>query len=172
MDVPFDKIGRFRGNLATWRKLAWLFLALSIAAVILWEVFGGPEPEDFGYRFSPMYTFSVTGFFFWLFVLLVLVAIGLVNYLYLGITVNLRCPSCGDSIPSKDAWVCGHCEGENRPLYGGIKDSYYTLLTECKHCHRVPQAYKCSKCGNVTPFAEGIDGAPHAYRKPSGSLSE
>lgn len=167
MDVTFDKISRFRRNLVMWRKGAWLFLVLSIIAVILWNSFGGPQPESFGYRFSPMYTFSVTGFFFWLFVLFVLVAIVLINYLYLGVSVTLRCPSCSHSVPSKDEWVCGHCGTENRPLYGGVKDSYYTLLTECKSCHRVPEAYKCPRCGTVTAFSDGSDKSVFAYGKAS-----
>lgn len=164
MDVTYNRIGRFRRNLALWRKFAWLFLVFSIFAVIAWENLSGPGPEDFGYRFSPMYAFSVAGFFFWFFVLCVLAAIVLINYLYLGINVRLRCPSCNHTISSKDEWVCAYCKTENRPLYGGAKDSYYTLLTECKHCLRAPESYMCAHCGTVTPFESDADVKVFAYK--------
>lgn len=172
MNVALNNVGRFRRNLALWRRAAWLFLLLSIAAVVLWEQFGGPEPEDFGYRFSPMYTFSLTGFFFWFFVLCVLIAVALVNYLYLGINVDLRCPACGRHIPSKDEWLCAYCGTENRPRYGGVKDSYYTLLTECKHCHRPPEAYKCGQCGTVTAFSADADQGAFARKTVRGDDGE
>jgi hypothetical protein len=164
VDVAFDQVGRFRRSLALWRKCAWLFLVFSIFAVIAWESITGPGPADFGYRFSPMYTFSVTGFFFWYFVLCVLAAVALINYLYLGIKVRLHCPSCMHTISSKDDWVCAYCRTENRPRYGGAKDSYYTLLAECGHCLRSPESYMCGNCGTVTAFEQGGDDKVFAYK--------
>lgn len=172
MDVALDNISRFRRNLALARKGAWILLAVSIVLVIMWEFVGGPHPENFGYRFSPMYSFSVSGFFFWFFVALVLIAIVLINYLHLGINVQLQCPQCQHRIPSKDEWVCAHCGTENRPLYGGARDSYYTLLTECKNCHRAPEALKCEQCGAVTAFGPEADSNAHAYKNAGGREGE
>lgn len=172
MDVSFERVGRFRRNAVLWRRGAWLFLVLSVVAVILWNSYGGPQPASFGYRFSPMYTFSLTGFLFWLFVLFVLIAVALINYLYVGLSVRLRCPSCNHTFPSKAEWVCGYCGTEHRPLYGGIKDSYFTLLTECKQCRRAPEAYKCPECGTVTAFTEGAEQGAFAYSRAEGEAGE
>lgn len=173
MQVDFDRVGRFRRRLAVARRGAWILLALSIAGVAVWERLGGPQPDDFGYRFSPMYTFSPTGMVFWSLIGGVLVAVALINYLYLGINLKLRCPSCAAVIPAKAEWECGHCSGVNRPLYGGIKDSYYVLLTECKHCHRVPPGYRCAGCGTVSAFDGGRapDAAARAPAVPDRTAS-
>jgi hypothetical protein len=150
------------------RRLAWAAVAASIAAVILWELFGGPHPgapshpEGFGYRFSPMYTFSLQGMAYWGLVSMLLGSVGLLHWSYLGREFPLGCPRCQAVVSSKADWVCPDCGQENHPARGGAMNILYTILTRCRHCGKSPEACLCPQCGNVFDLQEGADRARHA----------
>jgi hypothetical protein len=154
-----------RRNLYRNRRLAWAALAATIVAIVLWEWLGGPHPgapshhEEFGYRFSPMYTFSVQGLVFWALVSAMLVAMGLVHWFYLGRELSICCPECGACVSSKADWVCAECGQENHPTRGGARNIFYTVLTLCGHCGKSPGAYRCGRCGNVFELQENGDRA-------------
>jgi DNA-directed RNA polymerase subunit RPC12/RpoP len=154
------------------RRLAWLMLAASIAAVVLWELLGGPHPgapshpEGFGYRFSPMYTFSLQGIVSWGLVAFMLVSLGLLHWFYLGRELSIRCPRCEARESSKVDWICPDCSKENHPAHGGALNILYTVLTRCRHCGKSPEAWRCAQCGNVVDLQENADRARYA-RSPN-----
>lgn len=153
-----------RRNVYRNRRLAWTALAASIVAIMLWEWLGGPHPgapshdEGFGYRFSPMYTFSLQGVVFWGLISAMLFALGLLHWFYMGRELSICCPGCGACVSSKSAWVCPDCGRENHPTRGGARNILYTALTCCGHCGQSPGAWRCEKCGEV--FALQEDGDP------------
>jgi len=153
-----------RHRIALMRRGAVTLLIVSLIGLIAWEAFTGPHPNDFGYRFSPMYILTWQGFGFWAWVAAVLIGIGLINYSWLGREVMIHCPQCGRDNSSKDDWVCPNCGQENRPRCGGTRDSFYTVLTRCKHCGASPAAYRCQQCAHVIPLGPHADMTHYAYR--------
>ncbi len=138
-----------RRNLYSGRRLAWAALAVSVCAIVLWEVLGGPPPDDFGYRFSPMYTLSAQGLIFWGLVSALIGSFGLLHWFYMGKEYLLRCPQCQSTISSKADWICPACGKENTPTRGGLLNILYTVLTRCKHCGKSPETRHCLQCDNA-----------------------
>lgn len=159
---------RLRRRAIFLKRFAVALLAISIIGLIAWETFTGPHPEEFGYRFSPMYSFTWQGFGFWVWVAAVLFSIGLINYSWIGREIMIHCPHCGHDTSSKDEWVCSSCGKENRPRYGGVKDSFYTVLTRCKHCGTPPAAFQCPRCEQPIALDAEADTTRYAYRRPDG----
>jgi hypothetical protein len=150
-----------------WKRGAIGLLIFSVIGLALWETFTGPHPQDFGYRFSPMYCMTWQGFGFWTWVGAVAVSIALINYLWLGREEKIHCPHCHHDTSSKDNWMCPSCNQENRPRYGGVKDSFYTPLTRCIHCGAVPTAYQCPHCKQIIALDTDADLSRYAYQKPA-----
>ncbi len=156
---------RLRQDLYRNRRLAWAALAASITAVMLWELLGGPHPgapshhEGFGYRFSPMYTFSLQGLVYWGLVSALLFSVGLLHWCYVGRTLSICCPQCQACVSSKADWICPDCGKENHPARGGVLNILYTVLTRCRHCGKSPGAYLCARCGNAFALQERGDSA-------------
>src|SRR3569833_1900737 len=98
-----------RHRIALMRRGAVTLLIVSLIGLIAWEAFAGPHPNDFGYRFSPMYILTWQGFGFWAWVAAVLIGIGLINYSWLGREVMFHCPLCGRVFFSFVVWVCFFC---------------------------------------------------------------
>lgn len=158
---------RLRRQMVFMKRFAVSLLVTSLIGLIAWETFTGPHPEEFGYRFSPMYSFTWQGFGFWAWVGTVLIAIALINYSWLGREIMIHCPHCQHDTSSKDEWVCASCGEENRPRYGGIKDSFYTVLTRCKHCDTAPAAFQCPQCKGLVALDADADTTKYAYRAPA-----
>ena len=157
---------RLRRTIKLWKRGAVAMLILSLIGLVAWDVLTGPQPDDFGYRFSPMYMLTWQGFGFWTWAGAVGVSILLINYLWLGRNEMIHCPHCHHDTSAKDDWVCPACGEENRPRYGGVKDSFYTPVTCCMHCGSAPAAYQCPNCKQIITLETGGDMTRYAYRKP------
>lgn len=156
---------RQRHTLYRNRRLAWAALAVSFVLVLLWEILGGPHPglaghpEGFGYRFSPMYSFSMQGMVYWGLFALMLGSLVLVHRAYMGREVIIVCPHCRAGLSSKSDWTCPACHQENHPTRGGAMNILYTVLTRCRHCGVSPEAMRCPQCSEAIVLQDDADTA-------------
>lgn len=165
MNLKHPSAHQLRRQTSVMRGAAAAALIASVLLVILWNSYVGPPPIEFDSRFSPMYILTWQGFGFWLGILAVLISIVWLNYAWIGREIMIHCPQCQYDISSKDDWVCPYCHTENRPRYGGPKDSFYTPLTRCKHCGQTPMAYQCPRCQTLIALDAGADVSRYAFQK-------
>ncbi len=163
-----------RRDLHNKRKFSWLVLGIFLIAIALREYVGGPHPEELGYRFSPMYVFTVQGMIFWSLVAAALGSVILLHRYYMAKEILLCCPSCTHTVSSKADWVCPYCTTVNSPLGAGGMHILFTVFSRCYGCKKSPGAYACPRCGTVFPLMEGAEMSRYAYSSvtPLSSNSE